>query len=114
MDGSIRPAGSPSSLFRMTSGIELLDEWSQRATQAERNIVNGVLFAVVGKSVFAEYDVIDDVTKTMEFFVLAKNGLTVKVRIHGMDSFGIVYVGPAHAAPGFDSAVPDPTLFATD
>jgi Family of unknown function (DUF6235) len=100
------------SLFRLTSGLELLEEWSEGATQVQRNVVNHVLFAVASKAVFSEYAVVDDVTKTMEFFVLAKCDIAVKIRVHGLDSFGIVYVGPACAAPGLDCALPDPGVFA--
>lgn len=110
-----RPAGGrPQPLLRLTSGLDLLDEWSQNATQVERNIVNRVLFAVVSRSVFTEYDVVDDVGKTMEFFVLAKCDLTVKIRVHGLDSFGIVYVGPTYAAPGLDHAREEPAPSAAE
>jgi len=104
----------PSSSFRLTSGLELLDEWSQAATQAERNIVNTALFAVVSRSVFTEYNVVDDVVKTMEFFVFARCDLIVKIRVHDLNSFGIVYVGPACTAPGLDRAKPDPELSAPE
>lgn len=98
--------------FRLTSGLELLEEWSRTATQVQRNVVNQVLFAVASRAVFSEYAVVDDVTKTMEFFVLAKCDMVVKIRVHGLDSFGIVYVGSARSAPGLDCAVPDPQVFA--
>ncbi len=108
MDAPIEPtARQPRSAFRLTSGLEFLDEWSQNATQVELNIVNQVLFALIEKSVFGQYDVVDDVTKTMEFFVIARPDLTVKVRVHDLESFGIVYIGPTMAAPGFDQAAPD-------
>ncbi len=95
------------SLFRLTSGLEVLDEWSVTATQAEKNAAKRALFTVVEKTVFTEYDVIDDVAKTMEFFVFAKNDLIVKIRVHDLASFGIVYVGPAVGAPGLDCLKPD-------
>ena len=99
--------GWPRSTFRLTSGFKPLDRWSQNASQVEKNVVYQALFAVVSRSVFAQYDVIDDVTKTMEFFVLARCDLTVKIRVHGLDSFGIVYVGPTCDAPGLDQAAPE-------
>jgi hypothetical protein len=101
------PTGRPKrSAFRLTSGFDVFEEWSRNATQAARNIVNQVLFAIVEKSVFADYDVIDDAEKTMEFFVLARGEITVKVRVHGLDSFGIIYIGAAISAPGLDRAKP--------
>jgi Family of unknown function (DUF6235) len=96
----------PPTPLRVTSGFDVLEQWSQHATQIEKNIVQRVLFAVVERSVFASYDVVDDVMKTMEFFVLSKCDLTVKIHIHDFDSCGIVYVGPTCAAPGLDQAAP--------
>jgi uncharacterized protein DUF6235 len=101
------PTRRYSSLFRLTSGLEVLDEWSLTATQAEKNAAHRALFAVVEKTVFTEYDVVDDVKKTMEFFVFARDDLVVKIHVHGLGSFGIVYVGPAVEAPGLDCPRPD-------
>ena len=115
MASPARPAESFSrSAFRLASGLELLEEWSRRATQVEKNVVDEVLFAIVGRSVFTDYDVVDDVRKTMEFFVLAKCDLTVKIRVHSLESFGIGYVGPTCEAPGLDPAAPDPDWMAFD
>lgn len=95
------------SLFRLTTGLEILEDWSTTVTQAEKNAANRALFAVVEKTVFTEYNVVDDVEKTMEFFVFARNDLIVKIRVHDLGSFGIVYVGPAAEAPGLDCLRPD-------
>jgi hypothetical protein len=101
----IEPAGGrPRLRPKLTSGVEVLDKWSRDATQVEKNLVHQVLFSMVSGSLFAIYDVIDDVEKTMEFFVLAKFDLTVKLRVHGLDSFGIIYIGPTCSAPGLDRA----------
>jgi hypothetical protein len=96
----------PPTPLRVISGFDVLERWSERATQVEKNIVQRVLFAVVERSVFTSFDVVDDVTKTMEFFVLSRCELTVKIRIHDFDSCGIVYVGPTCGAPGLDQAEP--------
>jgi hypothetical protein len=100
----------PSS-FRLTSGLEVLDEWSLTASQAEKNAVNRALFAVVEKTVFTEYVVVDDGEKTMEFFVFVRNDFVLKVRVHELGSFGIVYVGPATEAPGLDRLKADLEVF---
>jgi uncharacterized protein DUF6235 len=111
----IEPAKVPASaLFRLTSGLGVLDEWSRTATQAEKNVVNDALLAIVDKSVFTEYIVIDDPRKALQFFVLVKCYLTIKVRVNSLNSFGIVYVGPTSSAPGLDYAGPDPELAVTD
>jgi len=92
--------------LRLTSGLEVLDNWSRDAAEADKNLVDRVLFAIVDGSVFVQFIVVDDVERAMEFFVLARFDLTVKVRLHGHDAFGIVYAGPTCSAPGFDRADP--------
>jgi hypothetical protein len=102
MSAFLGPASARPSSFTVTAGLELLDQWSAHATQAQKNIVSRVIFAVADKTVFADYDVIDDAENHMEFFVLAKNDLIVKIRIDGFDCFGILYIGPSCTAPGLD------------
>jgi uncharacterized protein DUF6235 len=103
-----QPKGSRfHSQFRLTSGLGRLDEWSENASQAERNAVNDALFSIADRTVFTEFDVIDDPIRTMGFTVLAKCGLAVQVHVHDLDSFGIVYVGSASEAPGLDYVVPE-------
>jgi hypothetical protein len=104
----IGPAGRrPPTHLRLVSGFDVLERWSERATQIEKNIVHQVLFAVVDRSVFSRYAIVDDVTKTMEFFILSKCDLTVKIRLHDFEACGITYVGPTCAAPGLDRAAPE-------
>lgn len=100
-----RPAGgSGPAAFRMVSGFGILEEWFEHATQSERNTVSRILLAVAGNSVFIDFDVIDDIVRPGEFFVLAKADLVVKIQIHDLTSFGIVYIGPAGGAPGLAPA----------
>jgi hypothetical protein len=95
------PAARPSS-FTITRGLDLLDEWSSHATQAQKNILYRLIFSVADRTVFTEYAIVDDTMNHMDFFVLAKCGLVVKIRIDGFDSFGILYIGPREAAYGLD------------
>lgn len=101
------PASERPRHLKLTSGWALLETWSASATQAERNIVYQVLLAAVERTLFTQYVVLDDVEKTMEFFVLARCDLIVKIRVHGWHSFRILYVGSACAAPGLERAVPE-------
>jgi Family of unknown function (DUF6235) len=104
----IEPAGRrPGFGFRLASGLNVFDAWSQKASQTELDVVEQVLLDVTDKSVFTRYQVVDDVIRTMEFFVLAKHDLTVKIHVHDLDSFGIIYIGPTCAAPGLDQAAPE-------
>jgi hypothetical protein len=97
----------PPTPLRLTSGFELLERWSEGATQVEKNVIHRVLFAVTDRTVFKDYVIIDDVTKTMEFFVICRCDLTVKIRIEDFDTCGITYIGPTCAAPGLDQAAPE-------
>jgi hypothetical protein len=101
-----RPAGgSEPAAFRMVSGFEILEEWFEHATQSQRNIVSRILLSVAGKSVFSDFNVINDIPRSAEFFVLTKIDLTVKIRLHDLSSFGVVYIGPVGGAPGLVAAV---------
>jgi hypothetical protein len=90
----------------VTSGLDLLGDWSVHATQSQRNVAYRIIFAVADRNVFTDYAVVDDVENYMEFFVLAKNDLVVKIRIDGFDSFAIFYIGPSCTAPGLDATPP--------
>ena len=103
MTGPLIPAGgSRPSQFSITSGLDLLEDWAAEATQPEKNTVYPVLYAVADKTVDTEYTVVDDPASPLDFFVLAKNDLVVKIRIEAVGSFAILYIGPSDGAPGFD------------
>ncbi|HEX6520878.1 MAG TPA: DUF6235 family protein [Streptosporangiaceae bacterium] len=88
--------------LKLTSGTDLLDAWAQSAAQSHKNIVSELLFSVVEKSVFSRYEVVD-AGNPLEFFVLPKANLAVKIRMHDFESFGIVYIGQTCSAPGSGS-----------
>jgi hypothetical protein len=99
------PAGSSRpSQYTITSGLDLLDDWAADATQPQKNTVYSTLFAVADKTAYTTCTVIDDPASPLEFFVLASNDLTVKIRIQSTDSFAILYIGPSTTAPGLDTA----------
>ena len=104
MSTPLPPASARPSSFTVTSGLDLLDQWSARATQAEKNTAYRILFAVADHSVFTGCHILDDARNHMEFFVLTKGGLTIKIRIDDLDSFAILYIGPSCTAPGLDAA----------
>jgi Family of unknown function (DUF6235) len=99
------PAGSSRpSQYTVTSGLDLLDDWAADATQPQKNTVYSTLFAVADKTAYTTCTVIDDPASPLEFFILARNDLTVKIRIESPDSFAILYIGPSATAPGLDAA----------
>jgi hypothetical protein len=113
MNATPAPAARPST-FTITTGLDLLADWTAAATQADRNTIYAILFSVADHSVFTTRTVIDDTENHMEFFVLARNDLTVKIRIDDFDSFAILYIGPASTAPGLTPASPAALTLSAD
>lgn len=85
---------------RMDTGVEVLEEWANSATQREKDAVYSALCAMTDHTLFRTHRVIDDPNRLSEFFVLLPDDLVVKIRVHCFDSYGIVYIGPRTDAPG--------------
>ncbi len=79
---------------RLNLGVRRLEQWATTANQIDKNAVYEVLFAVSDGSVFRSHTVLDDVQRAGEFFVLARDGLVVKVSMQPFDTFGVLYIGP--------------------
>ncbi|MCR6483511.1 DUF6235 family protein [Amycolatopsis sp. OK19-0408] len=79
--------------LQLTAGLEVLEEWSATASQAERNIVYEALFAIGDGSAFLIYDVFGDPDELHNFAILVKADLMVKVCIHRGESFEIRQIG---------------------
>lgn len=86
---------------RMDTGIDVLEKWLDGATPREKNAVYKALFAMTGRTLLRDFRVIDDGHRLSEFFVLLEGDLVVKIRVHCFDSYGLVYIGPRAAAPGW-------------
>jgi hypothetical protein len=90
--------------LQLVEGIELLDEWAESASQAQRNVMYEALFAVGDGSAFLIYDIFGDPDDRGNFVVAVKPGLVLKVLLRRADSsFTIRYVGPPDgeaAGPG--------------
>ncbi|GAB3159549.1 DUF6235 family protein [Amycolatopsis sp. NPDC004378] len=80
--------------LRLAEGVELLDEWAESATQAERNVLYEALFAIGDGSVFLIYDVFGDPDDISNFIVMVKADLMVKINVQRAESsFDVLYVG---------------------
>jgi hypothetical protein len=100
------PAGSVNHpKVRMQTGIDVLETWTDNATQREKDTVYAALFAMTERSLLRTYKILDDSVELSEFFVLLPEDLVLKMRVHSFESFGIVYVGPRAGAPGLGTAV---------
>jgi hypothetical protein len=101
MNHPLEPAGSVNHpLIRMDTGIDVLEKWTETATHREKYTVYPALFAMTERSLLRTYRVIDDEVELSEFFVLLPHDLVIKMRVHSLDSFGLVYIGPRAGAPG--------------
>lgn len=83
--------------FRMETGLEVLDEWAETATQSKKNAIYKALFAMQDGSLFRTYRVVDDFQHANELYVIVKDNLVMKIRVNCVDSFGIVEIGPCGA-----------------
>ncbi|MFI8434716.1 DUF6235 family protein [Streptomyces sp. NPDC079020] len=98
-----RPAGDDTpgrGPLRLTAGWELLERWSHTACQIHRNAVHKALFAIADRSVFRAYETADVPGRPLEFSVLVRDGLVLKIRIRDLDTFEITHVGAGGEAPG--------------
>jgi uncharacterized protein DUF6235 len=102
MINNSRRVGASRARFRMETGIEVLEKWAEGTRQSRKNVVYRALFAVADGSVFRTYRIVDDFQHANEFFVILREDLVLKVRVHDFDSFGIVYIGPGVDAPRFE------------
>ena len=87
---------------RLNIGVACLEKWTETASQAEKNAIYEVLFAVSDGSVFRTYKVLDDVQRPGEFFVLVRDNLVIKIGMYPFNNFGITYIGSLEDAPDLD------------
>jgi hypothetical protein len=86
---------------QLTSGWDLLTDWSETASPTRKNAVYGALFSMLDRTLFSTHQVIDDPQRPAQFFVAIKDNLVLKLRVNGLDSFDVLYVGTWEDAPGF-------------
>ena len=98
LDGVRRPH------FRLDSGWDVLERWSESAGQIEKNAVHKALFAIADRTAFADYEILDAAARSQDVFVLVRKDLVLKVRLRDLDTFEIAYVGPVANAPGLELA----------
>ena len=94
--GMIRPPepaiGQSYWRFRMAHGQDVLDAWSEKASQPNRNAVYRLLFAVQDGSVFTRYDTVDD-AGDLGFSVHLAGDVVVRIKIDDDEAFTIDYIG---------------------
>lgn len=84
--------------LRLGSGIEVLDAWTDAAGNADAMAVADALFAIVERTVYRDYPVIDDSTIARELVVVVRDDLAIRVRLDDVEKFSIVFIGSSAAA----------------
>ncbi|WP_436497736.1 DUF6235 family protein [Actinokineospora sp. HUAS TT18] len=79
--------------LKLNLGLSRLEKWAANAGQAEKNALYRALFAVADGTVFRSYKVLDDVSRSGEFFVVVRENLIVKICFREPDVFGVLYIG---------------------
>jgi hypothetical protein len=101
MERDIREPSARRTL-RLGSGCELIEQWSEGATQAERNAVHEALFAVAEGRAWEDCMTVGDPGDRHGFFVLLRYRLVLGVRIDSPAHFAVTYVGSVDQAPHLD------------
>lgn len=96
--GPVGRAGHP--VFRLDTGMDVLETWADGASRGDKDAVYAALFAMTDRALVRDHRVVEDGHELSEFFVLLRGDLVLKLRVHSHDSFGVVYVGPRAGAPG--------------
>lgn len=79
--------------FRLERGLDVLDDWSETASQATRNAVYRALFAVLDGSVFRRYSTLDSYVRPQDFCVYLHDELVIGIQLDD-ETFTIDYIGP--------------------
>ncbi|MFD9893995.1 DUF6235 family protein [Amycolatopsis sp. NPDC059027] len=80
--------------LQLTSGIEILEEWAQAASQADRNVIYEALFSIADGSAFLVYDIFGDGRNPHNFVIVVKRNLVIKFNMRRSESsFELIYVG---------------------
>jgi hypothetical protein len=80
--------------LQLRGGLEVLENWAEAASQAERNIVYEALFTIGDGSAFLIYDVFGDPADLYNFVIMVKEDLALKIALRrASSSFEILHVG---------------------
>jgi len=96
---------------QLNGGLDVLDTWSETATQAARNAVYRALFAVTDGSVFRFFQTSSHRARSDEVMVYLRADLVMTISRSSRsehqtpsqaeaDLFDIAYIGPLDGAPG--------------
>jgi Family of unknown function (DUF6235) len=79
--------------LRLGSGLDVLNAWTETASDTDAQAVADVLFTIVERAVYRFYPVIEDSAVARELIVVLRDDLAVRVRLDDVEKFGIVFIG---------------------
>jgi Family of unknown function (DUF6235) len=85
---------------QLNAGLDVLDTWSETASQAARNALYRALFAVTDGSVFRFFQTSSHRARPDEVTIYLRADLVVTISQTEADLFDIAYIGPLDGAPG--------------
>jgi hypothetical protein len=90
---------------QLNAGLDLLDEWSETASQAARNTVYRALFAVTDGSLFGSFQTMSHRQRPNELNICLRDDLVVTISRTEPGFFDIAYIGLPARAPGLGSGL---------
>lgn len=84
--------------LRLGTGIEVLDAWTATASQIDVNAMTDALFAIVERTVYTRYPVVEDSALARELVVVVRDDLAMRIRLDDVETFSIVFVGATEDA----------------
>jgi hypothetical protein len=85
---------------QLNAGLDVLDTWSETASQAARNALYRALFAVTDGSVFRFFQTSSHRARPDEVTIYLRADLVVTISQTEADLFDIAYIGPLDGSPG--------------
>jgi hypothetical protein len=84
---------------QLNAGLDLLNEWSETATQAARNTVYSALFAVTDGSVFSSFQTVSHHDRPSELVICLRDDLVVTISLTEPGFFDVAFIGLPELAP---------------
>lgn len=84
--------------LRLGTGIEVLDAWTATASQIDVNAMTDALFAIVERTVYTRYPVVEDSALARELVVVVRDDLAMRIRLDDVETFSVVFVGATEDA----------------
>jgi hypothetical protein len=85
---------------QLNDGLDVLDEWSETASQSARNRLYRALFAVTDGSLFRSFQTMSHRGRPNELVIYLREDLVLTISRTEPGFFDIAYIGPMSQSPG--------------